>query len=52
MAIEKLSHKSRGIYQIPAVLIKAEGRKIRSEILISIWNKQELPEGWKESHFT
>jgi hypothetical protein len=53
MAIEKLkSHKSPGIDQIPAELIKAGGRIIRSEIhklIISIWNKEELPEEWKES---
>jgi hypothetical protein len=33
-------------------LIKAGGRKIRSEIhklIISIWNRKELPEEWKES---
>jgi len=32
-------------------MIKAEGRKILSEILElinSIWNKEELPEEWKE----
>jgi hypothetical protein len=32
-------------------LIKAGGRIIRSEIhklIISIWNKEELPEEWKE----
>jgi hypothetical protein len=43
MAIEKLKrHKSLGIVQIPAVLIKAGGRTIRSEIhklINSIWNK-------------
>jgi hypothetical protein len=48
MAIEKLKrHKSSGIVQIPAELIKAGGRIIRSEIhklIISIWNKEELPE--------
>jgi hypothetical protein len=53
MAIEKLkSHKSPGIDQIPAELIKAGGWVIRSEIhkiIISIWNKEELPEEWKES---
>jgi hypothetical protein len=42
MAIEKLRrHKSRGIDHIPAELIKAGGRIIRSEIhklIISIWN--------------
>ena len=44
-------HKSPGIEQIPAELIKAEGRTIRSEIrkiINSIWNKEELPEEWKE----
>jgi hypothetical protein len=33
-------------------LIKAGGRTIRSEIhklIISVWNKEKLPEGWKES---
>jgi hypothetical protein len=53
MAIEKLkSHKSPGIDQIPAELIKAGGRITWSEIhklIISIWNKEELPEKWKES---
>jgi hypothetical protein len=53
MAIEKLKrHKSPGIDQIPAELIKAGGRIIQSEIqklIISIWNKEELPEEWKES---
>jgi len=53
LAIEKLkSHKSPGIDQIPAELIKAGGKTIRCEIhklIISIWNKEELPEEWKES---
>jgi hypothetical protein len=48
VAIEKLKrHKSPGIDQIPAELIKARGRTIRSDIhkLINyIWNKEELPE--------
>jgi len=52
-AIEKLkSHKSPGIDQISGELIKAGGRTIRSEIhilIISIWNKEELHEEWKES---
>ena len=51
--IEKLkSHKSPGIDQIPAELIKAGGRTIRyviNKLIISIWNKEELPEEWKES---
>ena len=53
LAIEKLnSHKSPGIVQIPAELIKAGGKAIHSEIhklIISTWNKQKLPEEWKES---
>jgi hypothetical protein len=53
MAIEKLKrHKSPGIDQIPAELIKAGGRIIQSEIhklIISIWNKEELSMEWKES---
>jgi len=53
MAVEKLKrHKPRGIDQIPAELIKAGGRKIRSEItklINSIWNKKKFPEEWKES---
>ena len=45
-------HKSPGIDQILAELIKAGGRTIRFEIhklIICIWNKEELPEEWKES---
>jgi hypothetical protein len=53
LAIEKLkSHKSPGTDQIPAELIKAEGRTIRRAIhklIIVIWNTEELPEYWKES---
>ena len=53
LAIEKLkSHKSPGIDQIPAELIKEGGRTIRYQIhklIVSIWNKEELPEDWKES---
>jgi hypothetical protein len=53
LAIKKLkSHKSPGIDPIPVELIKAEGRTIRCEIhklIISIWNKEELPEKWMES---
>jgi len=53
LAIEKLkSHRSPGFDQIPAELIKARGRTIRCAInkhIISIWNKEELPEELKES---
>ena len=47
-----LNHKSPVIDQIPAELIKAGGRTIRCAIhklIISIWNKEELPEEWKWS---
>ena len=47
LAIEKLkSHKSPGIDQIPAELIKAGGSTIRGviyKLIIAIWNKEELP---------
>jgi len=46
------SHKPPGIDQTPAELIKAGGKTICCEIhklIISIWNKEELPEEWKES---
>jgi hypothetical protein len=53
LAIEKLkSHKSPGFDQMPAKVIKAGGRTIRCTIhklIIFIWNKEELPEEWKES---
>ena len=53
LAIEKLkSHKSPGIDQIPAELIKEGGRTIRYQfhkLIFSIWNEEELPEEWKES---
>ena len=53
MVIEKLKgHKSSGIDQIPAELVRARSRTIRSEIhkvTNSIWNKEELPDQWKES---
>ena len=53
LAIDKLkSHKSRGIDQIPAELIKAGGRIICLEIhklITSIWKMEKLPEEWKKS---
>jgi hypothetical protein len=53
MAIEKLKrHKSPDSHQIPAELIKAGCRKIRSEIhklINSVWIMEGLPEEWKES---
>jgi len=52
LSIEKLkSHKSPGVDQIPAELINAGGGTIHCEIhklVISIWNKEELPDKWKE----
>jgi hypothetical protein len=52
LVIEELkSHKSPGIDQILAELIKAVGRKIfydSHKLIISIWKKEELPVEWKE----
>jgi hypothetical protein len=45
-------YKSPGTVQISAELIKAEGKTLRSEIhrlICSIWNKEKLPQQWKES---
>ena len=48
LATENLkSHKSPGTDQIPAELIKVEGRTIHTEnhkLIYSIWNKEEFPE--------
>jgi len=53
LAIGELKNrKSPGIDQIPTELIKAGGRTICCAIhkrIISIWNKEELPEEWKGS---
>jgi hypothetical protein len=53
MAIEKPKrHKSPDIDHIPAELIEARRRTIRSEIhelIISSWNEEELPEDWMRS---
>ena len=46
------SHKSPGIDEIPAELIKAGGGPICGEIhklITSMWKKEKLPEEWKES---
>jgi hypothetical protein len=46
------NHKLRGSDQIPARMIQARGTTIRFEInkhIISFWNKEELPEEWRES---
>jgi hypothetical protein len=52
-AIGKLkSYKSPGTDQIPVELIKAGGETLYSEIyrlICCIWNKEELPQQWKES---
>jgi hypothetical protein len=44
--------KSPGSDQIPADLIQAGGQILRSKnhkLIKSIWNKEELPDQWKES---
>jgi hypothetical protein len=52
-AIGKLkTYKSLGTDQIPAELVKAGGGTLYSEIhklICCIWNKEELPQQWKES---
>jgi hypothetical protein len=45
-------YKPPGSDQIPAELIQTGGETLRSEIVKlvnSIWNKEELPDQWKES---
>jgi hypothetical protein len=53
ISISKLKkYKSPGSDQIPAVLYQAEGEILVSVIhrlITSIWNKEELPDQWKES---
>ena len=53
MAIENQKrHVSPGMDQMTTELIKAGGRAVCPEIhtfMNSIWNKEELPEEWKES---
>jgi hypothetical protein len=53
IAIGKLkSYKSPDTGQILAELIKAGGETLYSEkhrLICSIWNKQKLPQQWKES---
>jgi hypothetical protein len=53
IAIGKLkSYKFPGTDQIPTELIKTGGETLYSEIhrlICSIWNKEELPQQWKES---
>jgi hypothetical protein len=44
--------KLPGSDEIPSELIKAGGERLWSEIcklINSIWNKQDLPDQWKES---
>jgi hypothetical protein len=45
-------YKFTGTDQSPAELIQAGGNTLRFEIhklINSIWNKEELPQQWKES---
>jgi hypothetical protein len=53
IAIAKLKkYKSPGSDQIPAELIQAGGEILLSTIhrlINSVWNKEELPDQWKES---
>ena len=53
LAIEKLkSHKSPGVDQIATDFIQTGGNTICGvihKVIISVWDKEELPEEWKES---
>jgi hypothetical protein len=53
IAIGKMkSYKSQGTDQIPEKLIRAGNKILCSQIhklICSIWNKEELPQQWKES---
>jgi hypothetical protein len=53
IAIAKLKkYKSLGSDQIPAELIQAGGEillSVMSKLINSVWNKEELPDQWKES---
>ena len=53
MVVEKLKrHKSPGNSEIRPELIKAGGRTIRfgvHQLNTFVWNKEKLPEEWKES---
>ena len=54
LAIDNLkNHKSPGIDEIPAELIKAGCGTICLEfhkLITSIWKKEKLPDEWKESN--
>jgi hypothetical protein len=55
IAVAKLKrYKVSGTDQIPAELIQAGDETLRSEIqklINSIWNKEELPDLWKECYY-
>ena len=45
-------HNAPGLHHIPSELIQAGGDKLYEEIhklIVLIWNKEELPQEWKES---
>jgi hypothetical protein len=51
-SIQYQRYKSPGVDQIPAKLIQAVGETLHSEIhklFKLVWNKEELPDRWKES---
>ena len=50
--LKRCKDKSPGIDQITAELFKVGGRTVHTEIhklVNSVWNKEKLPEQWKES---
>jgi hypothetical protein len=51
IAIEEMGYKQKDD-EIPSGLIQVGGNTLRSEIqklINSVWNKEELPQQWKES---
>ena len=45
-------HKATGVDHIPSELIQAGGGKLYEvihKLIVLIWNKEELPQEWKES---
>ena len=53
LAIEHLkNHKAPGVDHIPSQLIQAGGGRLYEkiyELVVLIYNKEELPQEWKES---
>jgi hypothetical protein len=52
LKLKLLLQSSKSIYQIPAELIQAGGEMLLfaiNKLINSVWNREELPDQWKES---